>query len=86
MPSNDGRVPAQLVCLQVTNPRTGIQFHPEVTHTVQGSKILENFAKNICNVKADWTMGNFIDQEIARIRNLVGETKQVIGELNIVVM
>jgi GMP synthase (glutamine-hydrolysing) len=60
----------------------GIQFHPEVTHTPQGKVLLKNFAVNICQSKTDWTMGKFVDQEIARIRKLVGEKGQVIGAVS----
>ncbi|KAH7134646.1 GMP synthase [Dactylonectria estremocensis] len=60
----------------------GIQFHPEVTHTPRGVKLLENFAAGICGAKQDWTMSNFVDQEIARIRALVGDKAQVIGAVS----
>jgi GMP synthase (glutamine-hydrolysing) len=60
----------------------GIQFHPEVTHTPQGTVLLKNFAVIICEAKTDWTMGKFVDQEIARIRALVGEKGQVIGAVS----
>jgi GMP synthase (glutamine-hydrolysing) len=60
----------------------GIQFHPEVTHTPQGIVLLKNFAVDICQAKTDWTMGKFVDQEIARIRALVGEKGQVIGAVS----
>jgi GMP synthase (glutamine-hydrolysing) len=60
----------------------GIQFHPEVTHTPRGTKVLENFAVKICEARQDWTMGKFVDQEIARIRALVGEKGQVIGAVS----
>ncbi|KAI9660215.1 MAG: GMP synthase (glutamine-hydrolyzing) [Alyxoria varia] len=63
-------------------PLYGIQFHPEVTHTTQGTKILENFSVGICHAKQDWTMGNFVDKEIERIRALVGERGQVIGAVS----
>ncbi len=52
--------------------RYGIQFHPEVTHSEEGTQILKNFLFKICNVKADWTMEGFIESEIARIRSQVG--------------
>jgi GMP synthase (glutamine-hydrolysing) len=65
-----------------TKPLFGIQFHPEVTHTPRGKKILENFAVNICHAKQDWTMDKFVDQEIARIRAMVGEKGQVIGAVS----
>ncbi|KAK1753977.1 GMP synthase [Echria macrotheca] len=60
----------------------GIQFHPEVTHTIRGKKLLENFAVTICGAKQNWTMSNFVDQEISRIRKLVGEKGQVIGAVS----
>lgn len=60
----------------------GIQFHPEVTHTPKGTVLLKNFAVDICQAKTDWTMGKFVDQEIARIRALVGEKGQVIGAVS----
>ena len=63
-------------------PYFGIQFHPEVTHTPKGAKILGNFAAGICGAKQEWTMDKFVDQEIERIRALVGETGQVIGAVS----
>lgn len=60
----------------------GVQFHPEVNNTPLGGKVLQNFAVNICGCKANWTMSNFVDQEIARVRKLVGETSQVIGAVS----
>ena len=60
----------------------GIQFHPEVTHTPKGKQILENFASKICKAKQDWSMDEFVDKEIARIRALVGEKGQVIGAIS----
>lgn len=65
-----------------TKPLYGIQFHPEVTHTPRGTKVLENFAVGICGAKQDWNMAKFADQEIARIRALVGEKGQVIGAVS----
>ena len=62
-----------------TKPYYGIQWHAEVTHTPMGSAILRNFAVNICEARQHWTMGEFVEKEIARIRQLVGEKGQVIG-------
>lgn len=56
-----------------TKPIYGIQFHPEVTNTPDGTKLLKNFAVDICGAKQNWTMAKFVDQEIARIRKLVGD-------------
>lgn len=60
----------------------GIQFHPEVSHTSQGTKILENFAIRICKARAHWTMDEFVGKEISRIQALVGEKGQVIGAVS----
>lgn len=60
----------------------GMQFHPEVTHTVQGKEILANFVLNICGAKANWTMSSFVEQEIERIRTIVGPDAQVIGAVS----
>ncbi|WP_373808323.1 glutamine-hydrolyzing GMP synthase [Streptococcus ferus] len=57
----------------------GIQFHPEVRHSEYGNDILRNFALNICGAKADWSMGNFIDLEISKIRQTVGNKKVLLG-------
>lgn len=63
-------------------PYYGIQFHPEVTHTPLGKEILRNFAVTICAARTNWTMSRFVDQEIARIRALVGDKGQVIGAVS----
>jgi len=55
----------------------GIQFHPEVIHTPQGKEILKNFAYNICGCKGNWTIGNFINENIAIIRETVGKGKVI---------
>ncbi|PBP23500.1 GMP synthase [Diplocarpon rosae] len=65
-----------------TKPIYGIQFHPEVTHTPRGVKLLENFAVGICGANQTWTMATFVDKEIARIRALVGESGQVLGAVS----
>lgn len=63
-------------------PIFGIQFHPEVTHSTQGRTLLKNFAVSICQAKQNWTMENFIETEIKRIRTLVGPTAEVIGAVS----
>ncbi|MBI2852427.1 MAG: glutamine-hydrolyzing GMP synthase [Chloroflexi bacterium] len=55
----------------------GLQFHPEVAHTPQGKTILKNFAYKVCGCQGNWTMGNFIDESIGRIRQQVGGGKVV---------
>ena len=57
----------------------GIQFHPEVRHTVYGNDILKNFAFSICGAKGDWSMANFVDMQIAQIRETVGDRKVLLG-------
>lgn len=64
-----------------TKPIFGIQFHPEVTHTPRGTELLKNFAVGICAVKQNWTMTDFLEKEVARIRKLVG-SGQVIGAVS----
>lgn len=60
----------------------GIQFHPEVTHSTQGKTLLKNFAVDICEANTNWSMENFIDTEIERVRQLVGPTAEVIGAVS----
>ncbi len=57
----------------------GLQFHPEVAHTPRGKEILQNFVYHICRCTMDWTMGSFIEEACARIRNQVGDQKVVLG-------
>lgn len=57
----------------------GVQFHPEVRHSIHGNEMLRNFAFNICEAKGDWSMENFIEIEIAKIRERVGDRKVLLG-------
>ncbi|MBA3535206.1 MAG: glutamine-hydrolyzing GMP synthase [Tatlockia sp.] len=57
----------------------GLQFHPEVTHTLQGLRILQRFVVDICKAKTDWTADNIIDQAIASIREQVGDEQVLLG-------
>jgi len=59
--------------------RFGLQFHPEVVHSVQGRKVLENFLLRICRLEADWTMAGFVETTCARIREQVGDGHVVCG-------
>ncbi|MGI0115772.1 glutamine-hydrolyzing GMP synthase [Zooshikella sp. RANM57] len=57
----------------------GVQFHPEVTHTKQGKRILERFVRSIADCDALWTYSNIVDDAIARIREQVGNNKVLLG-------
>ncbi|GIX25262.1 MAG: GMP synthase [glutamine-hydrolyzing] [Caldimonas sp.] len=57
----------------------GVQFHPEVTHTVQGKAILTRFVRDICGARADWIMGDYIEEAVARIREQVGDEEVILG-------
>lgn len=65
-----------------SKPIYGIQFHPEVTHSTHGKQLLKNFAVDLCHANQNWTMENFIETEIQRIRDLVGPTAEVIGAVS----
>jgi len=57
----------------------GVQFHPEVMHTKQGKKILSNFLFSLSGLKAEWSMGSFIERKMEEIRRLAGEKKVICG-------
>jgi len=55
----------------------GLQFHPEVAHTPEGKTILKNFVYRICGCRGNWTIGNFVDENITKIREQVGKGKVI---------
>ncbi len=57
----------------------GVQFHPEVRHTQDGQKILENFLYKICGAKGDWTMKNYAKEAVDEIRGKVGDKKVLLA-------
>ena len=63
----------------VTRPLFGVQFHPEVAHTARGTDIIANFLFAICRAEASWTPGTFIEDEVARVRELVGGAHVICG-------
>jgi GMP synthase (glutamine-hydrolysing) len=56
-----------------------VQFHPEVTHTLQGQAMLRRFVRDICGCAGDWIMGNYIDEAVAHIREQVGDEEVILG-------
>ncbi len=61
------------------NPIYGIQFHPEVTHSLDGLQILKNFLVGVCGVKQGWTSESFVEQAIEDIRKKVGSDQVLLG-------
>jgi GMP synthase (glutamine-hydrolysing) len=57
----------------------GVQFHPEVYHSIDGAKILKNFVVEISGCKPDWSMKNFKDEQIIDIKKIVGDKKVICG-------
>jgi GMP synthase (glutamine-hydrolysing) len=59
--------------------RFGLQFHPEVTHSRQGTLIIRNFIFAVCHANPDWTMGSFIDEQVRLVRAKVGTDHVICG-------
>jgi GMP synthase (glutamine-hydrolysing) len=57
----------------------GVQFHPEVAHSVRGGDVISNFVFAVCGCEPTWTAGSFIDMEIERVRELVGGGQVICG-------
>ena len=60
-------------------PIFGLQFHPEVTHTPRGTKILANFLTNVCGCTGTWRLGEFADETVMRVRRQVGDRRVICG-------
>jgi len=56
-----------------------VQFHPEVTHTPQGRALIERFVLGICGLAGDWSMPNYVEEAVARIRRDVGDEEVILG-------
>ena len=57
----------------------GVQFHPEVYHSEEGTKLLSNFVVNICGAKQDWSAASFIETTVAELKERIGNDKVVLG-------
>jgi len=57
------------------HPVYGIQFHPEVTHSLEGSQILENFVRGICDCQGEWTPAHFVQDSVTQIQKQIGSDK-----------
>ncbi|MDP4085809.1 MAG: glutamine-hydrolyzing GMP synthase [Bacillota bacterium] len=75
--SVDGTNPSCPIAAMSNEERNlyAVQFHPEVRHSVYGNDLLKNFVFQVCQCKGDWSMENFIEMEIAKIRQTVGNKK-----------
>jgi GMP synthase (glutamine-hydrolysing) len=57
----------------------GVQFHPEVTHTRQGTKLLHRFVREICGCRGDWSMPDYVSEAVGKIRETVGQEEVILG-------
>jgi GMP synthase (glutamine-hydrolysing) len=65
---------------KVKNEQTfGIQFHPEVYHTLEGQKILENYVINVCGCEANWTPASFVESTVNELKEKLGEDHVILG-------
>ncbi|MBO0698199.1 MAG: glutamine-hydrolyzing GMP synthase [Zavarzinella sp.] len=62
-----------------SKPFFGLQFHPEVSHTPEGGRILQNFLRDVCGCQGLWKMQTFIDRTVTEIRERVGKSRVICG-------
>ena len=60
-------------------PSWGVQFHPEVYHSLQGKLLLHNFVVNICGSRCEWTPAHFVDSTVAELKEQLGDDRVVLG-------
>ncbi len=65
--------------LKEKHPMYGIQFHPEVTHSIQGANVMKNFLVDICGITPDWTSESYVEQAVEEIKRKVGTDKVLLG-------
>ena len=63
----------------LSNPVYGLQFHPEVYHSVEGKKMISNFLFEICKCKGDWTPAHYISETVAQLKTTIGDRKVIMG-------
>ena len=61
------------------NQRFGLQFHPEVVHSVDGATMIRNFVMGVCGALGDWSPGSFVEDKVNEIRNMVGQAHVICG-------
>lgn len=59
--------------------RMGVQFHPEVYHSLDGKQLLSNFVMDICGCEGDWTPGVFVDETVAMLKQTIGDQQVIMG-------
>ncbi|MCK4663083.1 MAG: glutamine-hydrolyzing GMP synthase [Bacteroidales bacterium] len=70
----------KIAAYKILNENTyGLQFHPEVYHTIEGKKVLQNFIVNICGCSQNWTPDSFVESTIDELRNKLGNDKVILG-------
>ena len=60
-------------------PVWGVQFHPEVMHTTEGARLLENFVVGICGSRREWTPDSFVESSVQELRDMLGDDRVVLG-------
>mgnify|MGYP003326650309 FL=1 len=63
----------------IGEPTYGIQFHPEVYHSIDGKQVLENFLVGIAKVKQDWTPDSFVDMTLSELKEKIGNDQVILG-------